>query len=219
VAAVTKDWLQPSLPQRLLEPLIAAIRDHSQVSANEFCAMLRASVATASILRSSSSVELVWTGPESMIVPVRHTEQVLVSVIDDAQSTIFLVSFVAFDIPVVAATLERASERGVGISALLEPSKQAGGRVTVDSVAILKNSVPGARFYVWERSPEMMGGSVHAKCVVADARIAFITSANLTGAAMERNIEVGVLIHGGPVPLQLNEQLNALIETKQLRLL
>jgi phosphatidylserine/phosphatidylglycerophosphate/cardiolipin synthase-like enzyme len=35
---------------------------------------------------------------------------------------------------------------------------------------------------------------LHAKCVVVDRRVAFVTSANFTEAAQTRNIEVGALI-------------------------
>jgi phosphatidylserine/phosphatidylglycerophosphate/cardiolipin synthase-like enzyme len=38
------------------------------------------------------------------------------------------------------------------------------------------------------------GGVLHAKVVVADDEVAFITSANLTEAALDRNIELGALI-------------------------
>ena len=34
---------------------------------------------------------------------------------------------------------------------------------------------------------------LHAKAVVADEELLFVTSANLTEAAMDRNIEIGVL--------------------------
>ena len=34
---------------------------------------------------------------------------------------------------------------------------------------------------------------MHAKAAVADSRVAFLTSANLTEAALERNMELGVL--------------------------
>ena len=38
------------------------------------------------------------------------------------------------------------------------------------------------------------------KVAVADGNTCFITSANLTGYAMERNMEAGVLISGGTFP-------------------
>ena len=44
------------------------------------------------------SVELVWTGPTTRFVPTRRTEQVLLDLIGGAQSDLFLVSFVAYDV-------------------------------------------------------------------------------------------------------------------------
>jgi phosphatidylserine/phosphatidylglycerophosphate/cardiolipin synthase-like enzyme len=38
------------------------------------------------------------------------------------------------------------------------------------------------------------GGVLHAKAVVADDEDVFVTSANLTQAALDRNIEVGLLV-------------------------
>lgn len=50
--------------------------------------------------------------------------------------------------------------------------------------------------------------------VPADGELAFITSANLTSAAMERNMELGVLVKGGELPFELQRHLEALISTK-----
>lgn len=55
---------------------------------------------------------------------------------------------------------------------------------------------------------------MHAKCVVADEKFAFISSANLTGAAMERNMELGVLAKGGKLPVQLSQHINELLRRK-----
>ena len=42
--------------------------------------------------------------------------------------------------------------------------------------------------------PDGPGGVLHAKAIIVDEELAFVTSANLTEAAMDRNIELGVLI-------------------------
>jgi phosphatidylserine/phosphatidylglycerophosphate/cardiolipin synthase-like enzyme len=42
--------------------------------------------------------------------------------------------------------------------------------------------------------PDAPAGVLHAKAIVADEQFAFVTSANLTEAAFERNIDVGVLV-------------------------
>lgn len=46
-------------------------------------------------------------------------------------------------------------------------------------------------------------GSLHAKCIVVDRTTAFISSANFTLAAQERNIEVGVLLRIPAVACQI----------------
>jgi phosphatidylserine/phosphatidylglycerophosphate/cardiolipin synthase-like enzyme len=52
--------------------------------------------------------------------------------------------------------------------------------------------------------------SLHAKCVVIDRRLAFVSSANFTEAAQIRNIEVGVLLRSAPVAAQLATQFETL---------
>jgi phosphatidylserine/phosphatidylglycerophosphate/cardiolipin synthase-like enzyme len=62
----------------------------------------------------------------------------------------------------------------------------------------------------------LAGGTMHAKCAVADGSLAFVTSANLTRAALERNIELGLLIRGGDVPKDLHRHLDNLVATQKL---
>jgi cardiolipin synthase len=189
-------------------------------SGAEIAARLRTAAAVAFMVGSLTSSELVWTGPSSGLVAVRHTEQVLTGLIDGAQKRIFLVSFVAYNVASVTDALASAAERGVRISVLMERSEAAGGNVTVDSLTLIRSKIPKAAFYEWDQrvgGDQFTGASVHAKCAVADGREAFVTSANLTGAAMERNMEAGVLLRGGPLPAQLERHLFALIVTKHLK--
>ena len=127
----------------------------------------------------------------------------------------------AYNVGGVINALQRAVRRGVYTRVLLERSKEQGGTVSVDSTAMSKQNVPGAHRFEWNKPS---GGSesrasVHAKCAVADGSVAFVTSANLSDAAMERNMELGVLLRGGHVPRLLDEHLAALVTTKQLRAL
>lgn len=43
-----------------------------------------------------------------------------------------------------------------------------------------------------------------------------LSSANLTGHAMEKNMEAGILIRGGTIPEKLHKHLDALVTTKTL---
>src|SRR5262245_36732273 len=49
--------------------------------------------------RSSQTVELVWTGPDTEDAPFRHTEQAVLQVLEAAKSCITLVSFAVYRIP------------------------------------------------------------------------------------------------------------------------
>ncbi|MBS4045653.1 MAG: DISARM system phospholipase D-like protein DrmC [Alphaproteobacteria bacterium] len=164
------------------------------------------------------SVEFVWTGPTTPFVATRRTEQVLLDLISHAQSELFIVSFVAYDVSSVVDALNAAAARGVAIRILLETSTSHGGSLSIDPIATMRRCVPSAALYVWTDRPEpFTDGKVHAKVAIADSNIAFLTSANLTGHALERNMEAGVLIRGGSVSVGLQAHLYALIETKVIR--
>ena len=60
--------------------------------------------------------------------------------------------------------------------------------------------------------PDGPGGVLHAKAVVADDEAAFVTSANLTEAAFDRNIEVGVLTRDHALAASLARHFGTLIE-------
>lgn len=165
-----------------------------------------------------SSVELVWTGPTTPFVATRRTEQVLLDLIHHAQSDLFLVSFVAYDVSSVVNALNAAAARGIEIRILLETSTSHGGSLSVDPIATMRSCVPSAALYVWtDRPAPFTEGRVHAKVAVADGNTAFLTSANLTGHALEKNMEAGVVISGGYIPTGLRSHLHALIETKVIR--
>ncbi|WP_406854394.1 DISARM system phospholipase D-like protein DrmC [Alsobacter sp. KACC 23698] len=164
------------------------------------------------------SVELVWTGPTTPFVATRRTEQVLLDLIRHAQSDLFLVSFVAYDVSSVVDALNAAAARGIEIRILLETSASHGGSLSVDPIATMRSCVPSAGLYVWtDRPAPFTEGRVHAKVAVADGSTAFLTSANLTGHALEKNMEAGVVISGGHIPTGLRAHLHALIETKVIR--
>jgi cardiolipin synthase A/B len=159
------------------------------------------------------SVELVWTGPTTRFVPTRRTEQVLLDLVAMANVELFLVSFVAYAVPSVVSAMNQAAARGVRVRVLVEASSSHGGSLNVDPAAMMRASVRAAELFSWkERQEPFVEGKVHAKVAVVDASTAFITSANLTGHALEKNMEAGVLVAGGTVPKSLAQHLQALID-------
>jgi phosphatidylserine/phosphatidylglycerophosphate/cardiolipin synthase-like enzyme len=201
----------PNADLRLFECLYRAWRNTPGIGSAELAAALRSTSAAANLYESRSSIELVWTGPSTEMVPVRNTERVLCEIVAAAKTRIFIVSYVAYEVDSVVQALQNAAARNVRIDMLLESSIEHGGSVTVDSVKTMERSIPSVHIYAWK--PEGIGGSVHAKCAVADGNVALITSANLSPAAMERNMELGVLVKGGHLPANLLRHLDALVTT------
>lgn len=211
--------LEHLVEPKSLEPLDRAWETHSELGPREIASALKGAAMTANVVESRSSVEMVWTGPSTTMVPSRQTERVLLDVIDMAKKELFIVSFVAYNVENVLQALQKAIDRGVEISILFESAKEHGGKIDIDSIGSFAKRLDKANFYHWssnEKDGAGYMGSVHAKCVVADSEVAFITSANLTTAALERNMELGVLIEGGNVPNQLNRHLQALAVTKAI---
>jgi cardiolipin synthase A/B len=202
---------------RDLADLGEAWREHADTTPRELAAAIRAVVHATEVRRDRESVELVWTGPPTPSVPVRHTAQVLGGVIEGATDAVFVVSYAAYTLPGVVQRLNDAVRRGVRVSVLLEPGKEHGGHVDHDGVTAMRSAVTGAYAYVWDPDANESGASMHAKCVVADGNTAFVTSANLTDAAMERNMELGVLVKGGTVPDRLHRHLDALVTTRVVK--
>ena len=185
------------------------------VSSDELASMLLAARHVLAKVASEQSTELVWTGPTPPFVSARRTEQALLQVINAARATLFITSFVAYDISSIVKALNEASARGVLISMLLELSQEHGGSISIDAIGKMKVLVPSARLYAWQdKAEEFSDGRVHAKVAVADGNICFITSANLTGFAMERNMEAGVLISGDNIPRLLEQHLRSLVDTR-----
>lgn len=187
----------------------------TSVSAEELASMLLAAVHVFTKASNEQSTELVWTGPTTPFVAARRTEQALLQVINVANSALFITSFVAYDVSSIVKALNAACERGVVISMLLESSQDHGGSINIDVIGKMRTLVPTAQLYAWrDKADAFSDGRVHAKVAVADGSTCFITSANLTRYAMDKNMEAGVLISGGRIPKLLDKHLRSLVDMK-----
>lgn len=194
--------------------LLQAAWHNQPISRDELAGALIGACAAYRSARAEEVVELVWTGPPSALVATRKTEQALLQVIDAAKARLFMTSFVAYNVASILQALQEAVSRDVQLSILLEASDQHGGTISIDAIGKMKLALPSARMLSWANKGEGFdGGKVHAKCAVADERICFISSANLTSHAMEKNMEAGILITGGQIPLSLHRHLDALLTT------
>ncbi|AOL02462.1 DISARM system phospholipase D-like protein DrmC [Burkholderia contaminans] len=208
------DVVGTATAKAVIDRLIVAWQATS-VEPGELASMLLAAGHAFDSASKHQSTELVWTGPTTPFVSARRTEQALLQVIGAATQTLFITSFVAYDVSTIVQALNDASVRGASISMLLESSLDHGGSISFDAIGKMRKLLPSVTLYAWvERAAPFAGGRVHSKVAVADGNVCFITSANLTGHAMEQNMEAGVLISGGTIPKLLHEHLEALVNTR-----
>ena len=190
--------------------------DAPGLAVNLVVALLRTSALTASRVRSQQQMQLIWTGPETHSIPMRRTEDALLDVIQAAQKELLVVSFAVYKAQAIMQALADALDRGVRVRICVEAPAESDGRIGYDTIAALGVVGQRAKIYTWpqtQRPTTASGksGALHAKLAVADADHLFISSANLTDYAMHLNMEMGVLIHGGPLPGRVREHFRELI--------
>jgi len=231
--------LTEELPTSLVELLIRGLRDGRgpsianpsyqarvdeflqrwDVRRSELAPMLEVALAAR---RIAPTTELVWTGPATTVVPVRRTEQVLCELIRCTERQLTIASFGVFQIPRLVNELELALQRGVKLRIVLGDRESASKSVIERQLLQLGGIVAGqALILQWPaeqrpRDDQGRSGLMHMKVAAADSRVAFLTSANLTEAALERNMELGVLIRGGEVPSAIELLIGALIASGEL---
>ncbi len=157
-------------------------------------------------------VEVVVTGPDSPAAPVRLTSEVIRQLIDQATKRVTLVSYAAYQMASVIAALDAAVTRGVAVSLILESAEKLDGGGGAHAYAKY-------RTYHWPvEGREPPDAKLHAKAVIVDSRDVLLTSANMTNAAYDKNIELGVLCRGGGVARQVQHHFDALIARSVLEL-
>lgn len=171
--------------------------------------------------RTSQEVEVVWTGPDSGAVPFRRTEQVILQILDSATVRITLVSYAVYAIPRIREALVRAAARGVQINVILETPDRVSSENEYSTLRALGSEVANcSRVYYWPLESRQKEGSkagiLHVKCVIADSKWLFVTSANLTEYAFSINMELGVLLTGGRLPSETSKLFDDLIASRLL---
>ena len=170
--------------------------------------------AVAAVQRSrGQQLDVVWTGPASSVDSARLTPAVVSELLAEATTDVLLVGHAVQEGAGVTCGLLAAAERGVRITLLLERRED---NAAFDQRGDPLRSIP-ARRLCWPADHRERSASLHAKVLVIDRRAALIGSANLTGAAMTRNLECGLLLRGGPHPARLCDHVEALLEQGVLR--
>lgn len=202
--------------RRLIGGFLKPDADSGALPPSVYAAMLISAAASEREHRARLNVEVVWTGPESEAVSVRQTEQVILQVIDSATKRITLVSYAVYEIPRIREALVRAAARGVHIDVIIETPDKVSGQKEYSTLRAMGADVAGcSRVYYWPLEQRSTVGAkvgiLHVKCVAADSRWLFISSANLTEYAFAINMELGTLITGGEAAQSVEKLFDGLI--------
>jgi phosphatidylserine/phosphatidylglycerophosphate/cardiolipin synthase-like enzyme len=190
---------------RFADPLLAVL---GGLSVDAICAAIDVAVAER-VYRPPPHLRLVWTGPEGQSATARGTEALLSELFNAARQEVLVAGF-RFDHGAdIFAPLHRAMGQQavrttifIDINIEKEPKTVRGAEDYAARAvqAFVENNWPFGEplptIYFDPRTalPGPPWVSLHAKCVVVDAKFTFVTSANFTQRAQERNLELGVLI-------------------------
>ena len=173
----------------------------------------------------SLNPDLVWSGPKVPGVPARDTAKVFDELVRTARRSLIVCTYAYFDGPQVFAQLAERLDEAPSLRLTLLLNIQRGRGDTSASDQLVRRFTeqfwhrdwPGSArpsVYYDPRSLDAQGpgGVLHAKALVADDQVLFITSANLTDAAQNRNIELGALIRDRTLAMGAASHFQGLID-------
>lgn len=176
--------------------------------------------------------DLVWSGEEIDGLHARDTRAVYEQLLGNARESLWVSSYAYFDGPrafeILAKRMDAVPE--LKVTLLLNIQRKGGDTSQPSDVArrfadkLWKKDWPGTlrpQVFYNPKSLEPDGPSevLHAKAVVADLESVFVTSANLTEAAFDRNIEMGLLVRDRALALSAVRHFQVLIERGLLKAL
>lgn len=181
---------------------------------------------------TDAGLELVTTGPEAPGVANRDTSVVVRDLFAFAEHSVLLAGYAVYQgQQVFRALADRMRDRPeLHVRMFLDVSRAPGDTTAAGDIVrrfaerFQKRQWPAERtlpelFYDPRalEIPSEKRACLHAKCVVVDQANVFISSANFTEAAHERNIEMGLLVRSASLARQVEAHFSALVEAGMLQ--
>jgi phosphatidylserine/phosphatidylglycerophosphate/cardiolipin synthase-like enzyme len=177
-------------------------------------------------------IDFVITGPDGTGAGGRSTSVVVREMFQNARESVVVIGYAVHQGQRVFQTLaDRMAElRTLEVRMYLDIQRDSGD-TSADSELThrfkerfrkfqwpARSPLPQVFYYPKSLEPEQRErGALHAKGIVVDACQVFVSSANFTEAAQQRNIEVGVLLRSPTMADRLLRFLDTLVESAQLR--
>lgn len=189
---------------------------------------LAAGGAAAAPARKTAAAGLVWTGPDVPHSPARSTTAVVLELLAQAQERVLVVGYELDFGAVLFGPLHKVMvERAVKVSIFLDVPPAPSPKTNMDAYLAVKThqfleqnwpfGEPLPQLYHYPAGTEHGSHrSLHAKCIVVDARHVLVGSANFTKRGHQRNLEIGVLLEDPTLAAVLTKQLELLVAAGKL---
>lgn len=179
--------------------------------------------------RIDDVVDLVMTAPDSARVSNRDTGVVVTELFRKAQLSVLVAGYAVYQgRRVFQALAERMKERpGLDVRMFLDIQRKSGDTSAADEIVRRfvyrfrteewPSGVPIPQIHFDPRALSLdrhQRAALHAKCVVVDRSEVFVSSANFTEAAQERNVEVGLLLRSPRIASSLSEFFDGLVHAE-----
>jgi phosphatidylserine/phosphatidylglycerophosphate/cardiolipin synthase-like enzyme len=178
-------------------------------------------------------IDLVTTGPDVGTTTNRDTRVVVRELFAQAEQSVLVVGYAVYHGQRVFQALadRMQAHPGLTVRLLLDVRRTVGEEAALPAEVVRRfgerfrrddwpqnRPLPHVFYYPLslEAAPHKKA-ALHAKCVVVDRRTVFVSSANFTEAAHERNIEVGLLIQAAWLAERILGYFEALIAAGLLR--
>jgi phosphatidylserine/phosphatidylglycerophosphate/cardiolipin synthase-like enzyme len=167
-------------------------------------------------------LDLVWTGPDVHGSQARDTAVVVRELFQAARRSVLVAGFAFDHAEDILRPLHTVMKtHGVDATLFIDLSKWTNAMIPGDPGEAAADTFlaqnwpfgdPRPALYYDPRTPfRNPEVSLHAKCVVIDELRTFVTSANFTGRAQSRNLELGVLIEDSAFARQITQQWRGLV--------
>ncbi|MFC1758144.1 DISARM system phospholipase D-like protein DrmC [Planctomycetota bacterium] len=176
--------------------------------------------------RPDEIVDLVTTGPEAPGITNRDTSVVVRELFAKAQKSVLVVGYAVYQGAQVFQALAERMEAVESLDVKFFLNIHRPDRDQSEVSILVRKYMNRLRDHQWPqgcRLPDVYydprsllldkRSSLHAKCVVIDQEVVFVSSANFTNAGQERNVEVGLLVRSPIVAQQLTQHFVMLMDT------
>lgn len=176
--------------------------------------------------RLEDAIDLVTSGPEARGVTNRDTRVVVRELFANAQLSVLVAGYAVYQGQRVFESLAERMLSNPNLTVRMFLDVPRGRGDTSAPSELVRRFAHTFRTKQWphdrplpqlfydprtvELSPHKHA-SLHAKCIVVDSRTTFVSSANFTEAAQQRNLEVGLLIHSGSLAERLTRHFDTLL--------